>query len=540
MGKGKKNGGWMRKAAASTSASTSTPDKKFRAQTPGCEDNLYVLGEPDSAAKFIFVTDVLSTYFAGHVPRNGAKLAQSMTSLTRPDHTEPAEPAREYRNAKTGVETKERTTLVKEQIAGATPQDATTTETYLVVNEPIVAESDWAMVLKKYEISFREWKKNVEEWKEVSGTAFFLLRGHCPPTTMSKVKGHAGWTQAEADADVVGLLKIIRDLAHSVEEEAHTTIATVKRDLDLFSCFMTKTESPEDYEERFNARIKVVDAHDGQAGWNKPLYEEHLKEAMAEIPEGLSSAAKIEAIKAAEESARKTSAGEYLAELFLILACRERFGNLRKLFKNNQVTAEKQKKLTCIRDVVYIMNTYDLSMYASNTPRAAEVVDDAGLAFQETQTWTQAKRDCYCCGKELGKDGHPNSWHKCGNVNGAKKAEVAKKFAEGFFSKSYRAPKKKGNDTVPAAVHVNVEDVPAEEAAEEVIAPGSKGKWPGTTPELYVATGYTMSEVEFVEKDTGRVAGDWDTVEEFGVACIELLEDEWRTPTRNGHKPTTK
>ena len=353
----------MRKAAASASATTSAPDKKFRAQTPGCENSLYVLGEPDSAAKFIAVTDTLSTYFAGHVPRNGAKLAQSMTSLTRPDHAEPAEPARKYRDTK-GVETEERTTLFKDIIAGATPQDATTTETYLVVNEPIVAESDWAMVLKKYEISFREWKKNAEEWKEVSGTAFFLLRGHCPPTTMSKVKGHAGWTQAEADADVVGLLKIIRDLAHSVEEEAHTTIATVKRDLDLFSCFMTKIESPEDYEERFNARIKVVNAHDGEAGWNKPLYEEHLKEAMAAIPEGLSSAAKAEAVKAAEKSARKTSAGKYLAELFLILACCERFGNLRKLFKNNQVTAEKQNKLTCIRVVVYIMNTYDLSMYA--------------------------------------------------------------------------------------------------------------------------------------------------------------------------------
>ena len=124
----------------------------------------------------------------------------------------------------------------------------------------------------------------------------------------------------------------------------------------------------------------------------------------------MSAAAKATLVEAAEDSARKTSAGEYLAELFLILACRERFGNLRKLFKNNQVTAEKQKKLTCIRDVVYIMNTYDLLMYASSTPRAAEVVDDAGLAFQETQTWTTvARRDCYCCGKELGKDGHPNS-----------------------------------------------------------------------------------------------------------------------------------
>ena len=211
-------------------------------------------------------------------------------------------------------------------------------------------------------------------------------------------------------------------------------------------------------------------------------------------------------------------------------------------FKNNQVTVEKQKKLTCIRDVMYIMNTYDLTMYASSKPRAAEVVDDAGLAFQESQSWTTVtKKDCYCCGKELGRDGHPNSWHKCGNVNGAKKSEVAKKFAEGFFNKSYKAPKKKGNDATPAAIHVNVEEPPADEE-EKAPAPGSLGKWHGTTKELYKATWYTMSEIGAVEEDTSRDAGDWDTVKEFGVACptIKLLNNEWRTPICNGRKPTTK
>ena len=248
MGSKKKNRGWLRKAVTSASATSTTPDTKFRAQTPRFEDRIYVLGKPDSAASFIAVTDDLSTYFAGHVHKNGAKLARHMTSLTRPDHPKPPEPVREHRTAK-GVKTKERTTLSKETIAGLTITNSVTVEDVLMVNKPIMAKSEWAMKLKKHEISFRDWKKNAEEWKEVSGTAFFLLRGHCPPTTMSKIKGHAGWKQAEADADVVGLLKIIRDMVHSAEEEAHAMVATVKRDLDLFMCGQTKDESPEDYEE---------------------------------------------------------------------------------------------------------------------------------------------------------------------------------------------------------------------------------------------------------------------------------------------------
>ena len=134
------------------------------------------------------------------------------------------------------------------------------------MNEPIVTESDWAVKLKKHETSFRNWKKDVEEWKEVSGSALFLLRGHCPPATMSKVKGHMGWKKAESNTDVIGLLRIIRDMTHSVKDEAHATVAMVKRDLDLFACGQTKGETHEKYEERFNARADVVNAHDGEAG----------------------------------------------------------------------------------------------------------------------------------------------------------------------------------------------------------------------------------------------------------------------------------
>ena len=88
----------------------------------------------------------------------------------------------------------------------------------------------------------------------------------------------------------------------------------------------------------------MVNAHEGKAGWSKPLYEEHLKEALVAtlVLVGMSAEDTAAITKEAEKSARKSSAGECLAELFLILTDRARFGNLCKLFKNNQLTAEKQ------------------------------------------------------------------------------------------------------------------------------------------------------------------------------------------------------
>ena len=60
-------------------------------------------------------------------------------------------------------------------------------------------------------------------------------------------------------------------------------MAAVKRQLDLCTCAQTKTETPEKYEERFLARIDVVNTHSGKAGRNKGLYEEHLKKVLATI-----------------------------------------------------------------------------------------------------------------------------------------------------------------------------------------------------------------------------------------------------------------
>ena len=91
-------------------------------------------------------------------------------------------------------------------------------------------------------------------------------------------------------------------------------------------------------------------------------------------------------------------------------------------------------------------------------PFFCEIINQGILAYEDS---------------EPGKDGHPNSWHKCGNVNSAKKADVARKFAEGFFDKKHQAPKKKDDEATPAApIHVNVKEPPA--AAEET-APGSLG-----------------------------------------------------------------
>ena len=99
------------------------------------------------------MTEELSTYCMRHVSKNGAKLAKHMTALTMPDHPELDKPVRKYITA-SGMAATERTIISTKLVAGLTSSDASTVLKVLMVKKPFVAESDWAMKLKKYNISF--------------------------------------------------------------------------------------------------------------------------------------------------------------------------------------------------------------------------------------------------------------------------------------------------------------------------------------------------------------------------------------------------
>ena len=71
MGNKKRNSGLGRKLA-STPATRTMSDEKHKARTLGLKEQTYVLGKPDSAASFSIVPEELSTYFTGHVSKNGA------------------------------------------------------------------------------------------------------------------------------------------------------------------------------------------------------------------------------------------------------------------------------------------------------------------------------------------------------------------------------------------------------------------------------------------------------------------------------------
>ena len=119
VGSKKRSGGWGRRAMSAPMATAAPGEAHKVVPALNLEVALCVLGNADSVALLTVVTGKLSTHFAGHVSKNGAKLAKHMTALTAPEHVEPAKPVREY-VTKDGTVTTDRTTVSKETIAEVT------------------------------------------------------------------------------------------------------------------------------------------------------------------------------------------------------------------------------------------------------------------------------------------------------------------------------------------------------------------------------------------------------------------------------------
>ena len=114
-------------------------------------------------------------------------------------------------------------------------------------------------------------------------------------------------------------------------------MATVQANFDLYTCSQNGNQSTDDFYKVFTSTVDTINANGGQAGLHPAVYQRHLELIIAkdllksniEVA-SLDDAAKDALKKKFEKPARESSAGEYLACLFLLLADDNMFGPLKK------------------------------------------------------------------------------------------------------------------------------------------------------------------------------------------------------------------
>ena len=127
-----------------------------------------------------------------------------------------------------------------------------------------------------------EYSKLVKNLKNNRSCMFAIVLQHCPPDLAQRLKSKDLWTPTFAKSDVIGLTKMIRDMAHAHDDTTQGTMAIVASDMTLYTTYMSKSETPAAFCRTFQGNVATIDTHRGSAGCHLKLYNEYITCLMSE------------------------------------------------------------------------------------------------------------------------------------------------------------------------------------------------------------------------------------------------------------------
>ena len=157
---------------------------------------------------------------------------------------------------------------------------------------------------------------------------FAIFLQHCPSDLVQRLKYKDLWTVTFAKRDVIGLPKMIRDVAHAHDDTIQGTMAIVASDMTLYTTYMSKSETPAAFCCMFQANMDTINAHGGSAGRHPKLFNDHVARLMSERsldPESDDT----EGLQKVIIDAERQSCDEYLACLFILVADGGRYQGLK-------------------------------------------------------------------------------------------------------------------------------------------------------------------------------------------------------------------
>ena len=93
---------------------------------------------------------------------------------------------------------------------------------------------------------------------------YALVLMHCPPDPEEILKKMSAWNVVSKAHNAVGLLKVVRDVAHDQTDMKQTVMGFVESTTKLFTYHQDENLSNNNYSIKFNTTIESIGAHGGQ------------------------------------------------------------------------------------------------------------------------------------------------------------------------------------------------------------------------------------------------------------------------------------
>ena len=264
------------KKSSDKDSTTEASSGGYEAPTAGYKDVLYAHGTTKAAAKFGTTNTKLARYVSVQSWSGATIAGKAMEKLADPPLIESPRPSQDE-EYDTEVEVDEedpndstKTIKVKKTMTKSRPKDL----------------SKLKMETDIYMLHYKSWLTKDLNWKTNRSRVYNLILQHCPPDLEEILKTMKSWTTVSSGYDAIGLLKMLRDVAHDQTESKQTVMGFVESIAELFTYHQSEKETDDEYGIMFNAYVESIKAH-GRNPWHHPgLAKQHQQRIGLKIIRG--------------------------------------------------------------------------------------------------------------------------------------------------------------------------------------------------------------------------------------------------------------
>jgi hypothetical protein len=227
----------------------------------------------------------------------------------------------------------------------------------------------------KFNIQFKEWQYRVTALDESLNKTFTIIHGQCNRAMKAKIEEDPNWEIIDSNCDPLGLLTIIKSIAHNNESQRNPTVSLIQAEKRLLNMTQGDGQTNDSYRLKFENQASVIENMGGQLYRNSTL-DIASNEVYKKDYDKLTDDEKNKIKEAATEL--------WKASLFIINSNQSKFDQLKKELHNNYISGDIKSYPSTFNNAYNRLNQH--KTFGHSTPG-----DSQGSAF--TQNKLSHKKD---------------------------------------------------------------------------------------------------------------------------------------------------